>query len=100
MKLRFTARARIRFDQQIDYLIEAGSAKAARRLANRTEQFLKRFVVRYPSAGTFVAERDIWEIWVPRTRLVLWYRFTASELTVIDIWHTSQDRQGGGEGQP
>lgn len=99
MRLRFTARARIRFDQQIDYLIEAGSVRAARRHANRTEQFLKRFVILYPSAGTFVAERDIWEIWVPRTRLVLWYRFTASELTVIDIWHTSQNRQGGSDEQ-
>ncbi len=99
MRLRFTARARIRFDQQIDYLIEAGSPRAARRLANRFEQFLKRFVIRYPSAGTFVAEREIWEIWVPRTRLVLWYRFTESELTIIDVWHTAQDRKGGSEEQ-
>ena len=30
---------------------------------------------------------------VPRTRLVVWYRFTDTELQVARIWHTAQDRQ-------
>jgi hypothetical protein len=35
---------------------------------------------------------NIWETWIPGTRLVVWYRFTADELQIIRIWHSAQDR--------
>ena len=63
---------------QLDYLIERGAVEAAERLAR---------------TGIFLDYRGLWETWIPRTRLVLWYRFTDIELQVPRIWHTSQDRR-------
>ena len=44
------------------------------------------------ATGRQVPNRDVWETWVPGTRLVVWYRFTDTELQVIHIWHSAQDR--------
>ena len=94
MKLRFTDRARIHFDFQIDYLLERGAVAAANKLRVKTEGYLKKFLLRFPKTGTFIPERDLWEQWIPRTKLVIWYRFTDQELVIIDVWYSSQDRQG------
>jgi plasmid stabilization system protein ParE len=77
---------------QIDYLIERGAVGAAERLSERVRSFLRDFLTVHPRTGIFLDYRGLWETWIPRTRLVLWYRFTDSELQVARIWHTSQDR--------
>jgi plasmid stabilization system protein ParE len=79
---------------QIDYLNDRGAFDAADRLATRLEAFLANFLCSHPATGRYIPERDLWEVWIPRTRLVLWYRFTDNHLQVVRIWHTAQDRQG------
>jgi len=78
---------------QLDYLIEHGAVDAAERLAARIKAFLRDFLTVYPATGIFLEHRGLWETWLPRTRLVLWYRFTDIELQVARIWHTAQDRR-------
>ena len=78
---------------QLDYLIERGAVSAAERLAERVKSFLRDFLTVYPATGVFLDHRGLWETWVPRTKLVLWYRFTDAELQVARIWHTSQNRR-------
>ena len=78
---------------QLDYLIERGAVDAAERLSVRIKAFLRDFLTVYPATGVFLDHRGLWETWVPRTRLVLWYRFTDSELQVARVWHTAQDRR-------
>ncbi len=84
--------ARANLASQIDYLIDQGAFEAAERLVGRVEAFLADFLCFHPASGRYISERGLWEIWIPRTRLVLWYRFTDRELQVIRIWHTAQDR--------
>lgn len=93
MKVVFAARARINFDRQIDYLIAEGAPRAAKTLRVRVQTFLTTFLVSYPRTGAYLPERDLWETHIPRTKLVIWYRFTNDVLAVIDVWHSSQDRQ-------
>jgi plasmid stabilization system protein ParE len=93
MKVVFAARARINFDNQIDYLIAQGATKAAKRLRLRVHTFLTSFLIVHPRTGAYLAERDLWETNIPRTKMIIWYRFTADVLAVIDVWHSSQDRQ-------
>ena len=88
----FAPAARRDLQSQIDYLNERNAFDAADRLVARVESFLAKFLIDHPQSGLFLAHRDLWEIWIPRTRLVLWYRFTDNELQVAGIWHTSQDR--------
>jgi plasmid stabilization system protein ParE len=78
---------------QLDYLIECGAVEAAERLLERAKSFLRDFLTVYPGTGVFLDHRGLWETWIPRTRLVLWYRFTDTELQIARIWHTSQDRR-------
>lgn len=92
MNIVIAPRARRDLSIQFAYLVDQGAAAAARRLERRLTSFLTKTVARYPRAGTFIAHRDLWETWVPRTRLVVWYRFTSDELQIVRVWHAAQDR--------
>ena len=65
---------------------------AAQAMVARVETFLTQTLATYPRTGRHIAERDLWETWIPNTRLVAWYVFDANELTVLTFWHTAQDR--------
>ena len=93
MKIIIAPRARRDLANQLGYLVDQGATPAARRLEQRLTTFLNGTVARYPRSGAFIAQRDLWETWVPRTRFVIWYRFTADELQIVRVWHSSQDRQ-------
>ena len=58
----------------------------------RVDEFLSLTLANYPRNGRFIAERDLWETWIPGTKLVVWYTFTDDELVAITFWHTSQNR--------
>ena len=92
MKITLDPRAADELCSQIDYLIAHNAHQAAARLKARCDAFFENFLVAHPRTGKHIAERDIWETWIPGTRLVLWYRFTSEELQVIRIWHAAQDR--------
>ena len=89
----FAPRAQRDLQSQIDYLNDQGAFDAAEKLLARIEQFVAQFLTAHPKTGIYLAHRDLWETWVPRTRLVLWYRFTDTTLEIARVWHTSQDRQ-------
>lgn len=78
---------------QLDYLIEHGAVGAAEGQSARIKAFLRDFLTVHPSTGVFLDHRGLWETWIPGTRLVLWYRFTDTELQVARIWHIAQDRR-------
>jgi plasmid stabilization system protein ParE len=55
--------------------------------------FLLNHLARFPRTGRRLEDRDLWEMWIPRTRLVLWYRIEADQIEIATVWHTSQDRR-------
>ncbi|MFM9942159.1 MAG: hypothetical protein ACKVP7_21965 [Hyphomicrobiaceae bacterium] len=88
----FTAEAEHTLGHQVGYLIDQGASVAASALSARVEQFLAGMILAWPRTGRYIPERDLWETWIPRTRLVVWYRFTDDELVILTFWHTAQDR--------
>jgi plasmid stabilization system protein ParE len=88
----FAPHAEHDLQSQIDYLSDQGAHAAADRLLMRVQDFIAQFLTQHPKAGVFLAHRDLWETWVPRTRLVLWYRFTDDALQIVRIWHVAQNR--------
>jgi plasmid stabilization system protein ParE len=46
----------------------------------------------FPRTGRSLKDRDLWEIWIPRTRLMLWYRIEHERILIVTVWHTSQNR--------
>lgn len=92
--VRFTIEAEDVLTNQIDYLIAQGAIVPAQALKTRVETFLTDTQAHYPRTGRWLPERQLWETWIPGTKLVAWYLFDDSELVVITFWHTSQSRPG------
>ena len=80
-------------DHQLSYLI--GQA-TARNLERRFAAYIEQTLAMFPRSGHLIADRNIWESWVPRTRLVVWYRFTSDELQIVRVWNSAQDRDDAG----
>lgn len=94
---RFAAQARQDLFDQIDYLIAQGAADAAAHLLARIESYVRSFLCVYPAAGRSIGHRGLWETWVPRTRLVVWYRFDDDNVEIVRVWHTARDRSAADE---
>ena len=92
MNIRFDAEAISDLTRQLDYLLEQNAPAAAMALEQRILGFIELTLAVHPRVGTFVRHRGLWETWVPRSRIVIWYRFTDRELQFVRLWHTSQDR--------
>ncbi len=91
-RVRLTPEAERTLAHQIEYLTARGAIRPAQDLKNRVETFLLNTIAEMPRMGKRLEQRDLWEGWIPRTRLVVWYTFDDDELTAITFWHTSQDR--------
>ena len=78
---------------QIDYLIQHDAVSAAYKLEAYVRWFIVEHLAVHPTIGTTLEHRDLWEFCIPKSRLVLWYRFTDVELKIVYLWHTSEDRQ-------
>jgi plasmid stabilization system protein ParE len=82
-----------RLEAQIAYLRDVGAEAAAERLRVRVLSFLQNHLARFPRTGRHLDDRHLWEIWIPRTRLVLWYRIETDRVEIATVWHTSQNRR-------
>lgn len=89
----FAPQAEHTLAEQFDYLVAQGATVPAHAMLNRVDAFLHQTLALYPRTGRPIAEHDLWETWIPGTRLVVWYVFTDEELTVLTFWHTAQDRR-------
>jgi hypothetical protein len=88
----FTDEAFQKLDAQIDYLISRHAERAAMALSQRVDHFLNRTICSYPATRKFLDHQNLWESWIPGTKLVLWYQFDDDVLTVISVWNTSEGR--------
>ena len=92
MKVVLSPEAVERLEAQIAFLRDAEAVAAAERLRARVMGFLANHLAHFPRTGRSLKDRDLWEIWIPRTRLVLWYRIEHERILIVTVWHTSQDR--------
>lgn len=88
----FTAEAEARLEDQVRYLIDQDAHQVTNALLHRVTDFIERLLCVRPAIGKYLPERQLYEFWIPRTRLVLWYRYDDTTVTIISIWHTAQDR--------
>jgi plasmid stabilization system protein ParE len=92
MKIVLAPQAREEFRSQLLYLRDHAGAKTARRLKVRIMTFLNHTLAAYPRIGTAVGHRGLYEVWVPKTRIVVWYRIAGETIQVARFWHAAQDR--------
>ncbi len=77
----------------MDYLVALGAADAALSLRLRIEEFMADTIAVFPRSSHYIKERDVFETWIPRTKLIVWYTFTDATIDVVTFWHAAQDRQ-------
>jgi plasmid stabilization system protein ParE len=77
----------------LDYLIAQGATAAALSLRLRVEEFLADTIAVFPRSSHYIEERDVFETWIPRTNLIVWYTFTEATIDVVTFWHAAQDRR-------
>jgi plasmid stabilization system protein ParE len=67
----------------------------ADRTFKRVRRFLFEALAAHPRTGVYRSGRDVYEIVIPRTRFVAFYRIdiAADLLTVVAVFHHAQDRQ-------
>ena len=87
-----TAEADRELASQIDYLIGEGAQIPAQKLLNRVHSFVGNSLCQFPETGKHIKKRGLWEIWIPGTRIVLWYRFDETSVEIVYLWHTSRNR--------
>jgi plasmid stabilization system protein ParE len=92
MKVVLSAEASDRLEDQVRYIQNSGAPAAADRLRLRVLDFLENHLAHFPRTGTHIPDRDLWETWIPGTRLVIWYRVKDRQLDVVTVWHTAQER--------
>jgi len=92
MKVVLSPEAVERLEAQIAYLKDAGAEDAAERLHIRVMDFLSSHLAHFPRTGRRLENRELWEIWIPRTRLVIWYRIEQEQVEIATVWHASQNR--------
>jgi len=94
MKIVYTATANAHISSQIRYLLDRGAPQAGKRLFHRIKSHVRDVIAAYPNAGRKVVEQDLFEAWIPRTRLVVLYRVDEARgvLTVLAVFHASQNR--------
>jgi plasmid stabilization system protein ParE len=93
MKVALAPEAAERLEAQIAYLREVGAEAAAERLRARVLSFLLNHVARFSTLRSSPRGARSLEMWIPRTRLVLWYRIEADRIEIATVWHTSQERR-------
>jgi plasmid stabilization system protein ParE len=63
-----------------------------KRLRARVIDFVAKHLANFPRSGRQLTEHDLWEIWIPKTRLVLWYQIKSDLVVIVSVWHSAQDR--------
>ena len=95
MKVVYSPTAVRQIENQLTYLVSHGAERAAIAARERITSFVTLFLAQHPKTGRFISEKNIYEIWIPRTRFVVLYRLEDDDvLRVLALFHTAQQRSG------
>lgn len=98
MKIVITPEAAFRLETQVEYIREQHAPAAAERLRIRVLKFIEQHLARFPRAGRLIESQGtgLWEMWIPKTRLVVWYQISDDTVAIVSVWHAAQDRRASG----
>lgn len=91
MNVLFSPESLDRLEAQLQYIRDQFAEEAAERLRKRVLSFVDRRLALFPRSGRKI-DNELWEVWIPRTKLVLWYEIHEEQLVIVSVWHSAQDR--------
>jgi plasmid stabilization system protein ParE len=103
MRVVLSERVEAELAHHFAYGIEKFGRLVAERTFGRVRRFLLESLAAFPRVGVYRSGRDVYEVVIPRTPFIAFYRIDASAdvLTVVALFHYAQDRQsewGGDKG--
>ncbi len=95
MKVLLSERAEFEFERHFSFGIEKFGLSVAERTFKRTRRFLFDVLAAHPRIGAHRPRRDVYEIVIPSTPFIAFYRIDAEAemLTVVALFHYAEDRQ-------
>ena len=103
MRAVLSERVEAELEHHFAYGVEQFGRVVAERTFNRVRRFLLESLAAFPRVGVYRSARDVYEVVIPRTPFIAFYRIDASAdvLTVVAFFHYAQDRKsewGGDKG--
>lgn len=94
MKVVLSERVEAELEHHFAYGLKTFGRRVAERTFIRVRQFLLQSLATYPRIGAYRSERDVYEVVIPRTPFIAFYRIDVSTdtLTVVALFHYAQDR--------
>ena len=89
MKINWTVEASAELDHMLAY-IAAQDASAAVLIAERVFKVEKR-ITSFPKAARYDIETNTYDLFVPKTRIILTYAVRGDIIWVVTAWHISRD---------
>jgi plasmid stabilization system protein ParE len=95
MKVVFSERVEAELEHHFAYGVEKFGRLVAERTFNRVRRFLLESLAAFPRIGVYRSTRDVYEVVIPGTPFIAFYRIDASAemLTVVALFHYAQDRE-------
>jgi plasmid stabilization system protein ParE len=95
MKVLLSERAESEFERHFSFGVERFGPSVAERTFKRVRRFLFDILAAHPRIGAHRPHRDVYEIVIPRTPFIAFYRIDAEAevLTVVALFHYAEDRQ-------
>jgi plasmid stabilization system protein ParE len=97
MKVLLFERVEVELAHYFAYGVEKFGHQAASRTFVRVRRFLFQALASYPHLGTYYRDKNVYEVVIPRTPFVVFYRVdpASDALTAVAFFHHAQDRDTG-----
>jgi plasmid stabilization system protein ParE len=79
MKVLLSERVEAAFERHLSFGVERFGKSVAERTFNRARRYLLDVLTAYPRIGVYRERRDVYEIVIPRTPFVAFYRIDAAD---------------------
>jgi plasmid stabilization system protein ParE len=95
MRIVLSERVEAELERHFSYGVEKFGRPGAERTFRRVRRFLFETLAAYPRTGVYRARRNVYEVVIPRTPFIAFYRIDreVDAVTVVALFHHAQDRE-------
>lgn len=95
MRVVLSERVEAELERHFAYSVDKFGKPVADRTFSRVRRFLLESLAAFPRLGVYRSGRDVYEVVIPRTPFIAFYRIDVSAdlLTVVAFFHYAQDRK-------
>jgi len=95
MRIVLSERVEAELERHFSYGVEKFGRPVAEQTFRRVRRFLFETLAAYPRIGLYRARRNVYEVVIPRTPFIAFYRIerAVDAVVVVALFHHAQDRE-------